>query len=987
MVQTAGFMAPLSINLRFGFEEIVLVFLVNLTGFLAAIFLADKFYKSKVNGMILFLLMLVGMNGLIMTRDLFNIFVFLEILSISTYSLIAIEKNRRSLSAGFKYMLAGGIASAFILLGIIFLYRFTGTLNLDQMINSSHLLIGKAGFLAIFLVLFAILLELKPFPANGWALDVYEAVNEGLVSLIAVASSAAIFYVLYKFLPLLPTSYLPYLSGVGLFTFFFSNLVGIKQNNPNRLLGYSSIAQMGLLLAIVALLKSFGDLDYLILPIAGGIFLNHFFAKAGLFWLVGIVKKDRIENWQNLAVNPNLLLLFGIFILALTGFPPFPGFWAKWDFLKILSAQSAFYSLGIVLLGSLFEVFYLFRWLGFALRRTEDSAPINSPLHREIAPALFAIILLTFALASAALFRDFRYLELLPIVALIIIYLVDYLPVRFKGWLALLIVGYYGYLLMGFISGLEIYFALVLIAGSMIQITATMYKGGTRKGFYPFLVMMILALGNLVIARSYLSFFFAWELMTIASYFLIIRGKTAMMAGLKYILFSMAAAYLILAGFMLAPELLTKNVSLLSQIAFSGLPLISMLLLAAGFLIKTAALGVHIWLPDAYSEAEDDTTSFLSSILSKSGILGIFLVVLAATQKVDSAQDLFLNLLGWLGVATALGGAIVAVFQEDIKRIVAWSSISQLGYIVLAFAALNHLGWLSALHLTLNHMLFKLMILLAFAGVIMRTGKRNMYEMGGLIKQMPWSFISVLVAIITISGVPPLSGFGSKWLLYNSLIEKGWYFQAAASLFASAIAFLYLFRLIYTVFLGQAKQQNKHAKPAPLWLLIPQYIGLFSIMLISMKPKWILQPLSRLICGYVPCNISWVGDRLVTQLGYWNGFMVMNITMVIFALPFLWLLIITRKVQKVKQFNIVFAAERPDRPETTHFAHNMYAHYNRVMGWLVTPKYATRFWRMIGEWVNSSAAILRNFYSGNGQTYILQIILYFLVLYAIMGGK
>src|SRR6056297_2940359 len=156
MVQTAGFMAPLSINLRFGFEEIVLVFLVNLTGFLAAIFLADKFYKSKVNGMILFLLMLVGMNGLIMTRDLFNIFVFLEILSISTYSLIAIEKNRRSLSAGFKYMLAGGIASAFILLGIIFLYRFTGTLNLDQMINSSHLLIGKAGFLAIFLVLFAI---------------------------------------------------------------------------------------------------------------------------------------------------------------------------------------------------------------------------------------------------------------------------------------------------------------------------------------------------------------------------------------------------------------------------------------------------------------------------------------------------------------------------------------------------------------------------------------------------------------------------------------------------------------------------------------------------------------------------------------------------------------------------------------------------------------------------------------------------------------
>ncbi|MFO7896865.1 MAG: proton-conducting transporter membrane subunit [Candidatus Cloacimonadales bacterium] len=572
MLQTAGFIAPLSINLRFGFEEIALVFLVNFTGFLAAIFLADKFYKSKVNGMILLLLMLLGMNGLIMTRDLFNTFVFLEILSISTYSLIAIEKNRRSLSAGFKYMLAGGIASAFILLGIIFLYRFTGTLNLDEMISSSHLLVGKAGFLAIFLFLFAILLELKPFPANGWALDVYEAVNEGLVSLIAVASSAAIFYVLYKFLPLLPPNYLPYLGGVGLFTFFFSNLVGIKQNNPNRLLGYSSIAQMGLLLAIVALLKSFGNLDYLIFPIAGGIFINHFFAKSGLFWLAGIIKKDRIRNWHNLAANPNLLLLFGIFILALTGFPPFPGFWAKWDFLKILTAQSAYYSLAIVLLGSLFEVFYLFRWLGFALRRTEDSAPIYSPLHKEIAPAVYAIALLIFALASAALFRGFRYLELLPIVALIIIYLVDYLPVRFKGWLALIIVGYYGYLLWGFVAGLELYFALVLVGGAFIQIIATMYKGGTRKGFYPFLVMMILALGNLVIARSYLSFFFAWELMTLSSYFLIMRGKTATAAGLKYIVFSMAAAYLILSGFMLAPELISENASLLAQISSGTSP-------------------------------------------------------------------------------------------------------------------------------------------------------------------------------------------------------------------------------------------------------------------------------------------------------------------------------------------------------------------------------------------------------------------------------
>ncbi len=987
MIQTAGFLAPLSINLKFGFEEALLVFLINLVGLLAAIYLADKFFAKKVNGMILFMIMLLGANGLVMTRDLFNVFVFLEILSISTYSLIALEKNRRSLSAGFKYMLAGGIASAFILLGIVMLYNYSGSLNLDDIINSHFSVTNKVEFFALFLILFSVILELKPFPINGWALDVYEAVDESIVSIIAVASSGAIFFLFYKLLPLLPISFMPYIIGIGLITFFFSNLLGLKQKNPNRILGYSSIAQMGFLLVIVAYLYQYEAYRILIFPIAGGIFINHFLAKAGLFWIVGIVKKDNISDWKGLSINPMLLTLLGIFIFSLTGFPPFPAFWAKWDFIKILTEKADYTMIVIILLASLIEIIYLFRWFGKALQKDETVKKIISPLHKEIAPTIFAFMLLTLSFIIVYFFKDFHYIEMMPLFAVVILVLVDHLPVRLKGWLAMVLVGYYGYNFYFLTSGLEHFFALIIIGGSFVQIFATMYKGGTRKGFYPFLVLMILAMGNLIIARSYLNFFYAWELMTLASYILIMRGKDSEEAGVKYIGFSMAAAYLILSGFMFAPDLISQNASLLIQIDIKGLPLVSMILLAAGILIKMAALGVHVWLPDSYSQAEDDTTSFLSSVLSKAAVLGLFIIVIAASRNNNDDNALFLNILGWIGAISSLGGAIVAVFQEDIKRIVAWSSISQLGYIVLAFASMEHIGWLSGLYLTANHMLFKMMIFLAFAGVIMRTGKRNMYEMGGLIKQMPFTFITVLVGIIVIAGVPPLSGFGTKWMLYNSLIEKGWYFQAAVTLFSSAIAFMYLFRLIYTIFLGQAKPENKAAKEAPLWLLIPQYIGIFGIMIISMKPKIILLPLSNLISDYVPTNVSWNGDTMISHLGYWNGFMIMMITMVLFVIPFMWLLFITRKVQKVKQFNIVFAAERPDRPRTTHFAHNMYAHYNRVMGWAVHPKYASRFWDEISEWFHSTGAILRNLYSGNGQTYILQILIYFVILFFIMGGK
>ena len=111
----------------------------------------------------------------------------------------------------------------------------------------------------------------------------------------------------------------------------------------------------------------------------------------------------------------------------------------------------------------------------------------------------------------------------------------------------------------------------------------------------------------------------------------------------------------------------------------------------------------------------------------------------------------------------------------------------------------------------------------------------------------------------------------------------------------------------------------------------------------------------------------------------------MNITMVIFFIPMIWLLFRIKAIKKVKQFNIVFAAERPDKPETTHYAHNFFATYNKALGFLVTPV-VTGFWKSVSEWTHSAAAALRNIYTGNGQTYALHIIIFVVVLYFIMGA-
>ncbi len=473
--------------------------------------------------------------------------------------------------------------------------------------------------------------------------------------------------------------------------------------------------------------------------------------------------------------------------------------------------------------------------------------------------------------------------------------------------------------------------------------------------------------------------------MTLSSYLLVTLGRNGVKPALTYLLFSLASAYCILAGFAVAYAA-TGNL-LLANLGQSGDSMaIIFSLLAIGFLIKMGGFGMHIWLPDTYAEADDDFSAILSSVVSKAGVFG--LIIIAAHLGVRS--DIGLNpayVLGWIGILTATFGALMAVFQEDIKRLVAYSSMGQLGYVVTGVALMSHLGWVSAMYITVNHFLFKGILFLSIAGIILRTNERMMYRMGGLIKNMPFTFTFVMIAIIAMSGVPPLSGYGGKWMLFNALMEKQWYWIAALAFFSSAVAFLYMFRLLQTVFLGQRKLEHREIREAPVILLIPQIVMIIGIMIISAYPKLLLDPLSAAIDPWITNTLVWQGTALHAHFGHWNAPMIMAIVGGVWMVPLILLSLfaMTMKIQKVEQFNIVFAAERPRRPEETHFAYNFFAHYDRAIGFVVRPR-ATAFWNAVIEWSHSLGASLRVFYNGNGQTYALFVIMYFVGMFMMNGG-
>jgi formate hydrogenlyase subunit 3/multisubunit Na+/H+ antiporter MnhD subunit len=956
---TGGSTPPYSINLRLGLVESIFCLGVNLI----ALFGAGYFMRANYAVMLIYLIMVMGIQGMIMTRDLFNAFVFLEIVSVATYGLLALQNAPTAQSATFKYLMATVLASTFFLLGTVLLYAVTGILNIDDLIGARGAIAGPIGFAALMFLLASLLVELKPFPANGWGLDVYETAQAQVAALISVGVSAGVFFVFVKLLPLFQDQ-LQVIAVSGAITFLFSNLIGLRQVKAQRLLGYSSIGQMGLLVMAVALLEQFVA-PSIAVPIVAGLFVNHLFAKAGLFWLAGVVGAERLSGWSVLARYPHMITVFAILLTAIVGLPPFPGFWAKWHLIMNLAAGERYAWIAIVLLGTLLEAAYLFRWFGKVIHSPLQPAQLRHPSSRML-PALAAALLLAVSGFVAAFLAGLPTMwAFLPLGAGLLLYLLDGLPSRVKGLFVVVIALTGGAWLAQNLSGIVFLFALLLSAGAFVVSIGCLYRGDIRTGFYPVLAVMVLALPMLARSTTSLEFFFAWELITLSAYFLILRRREAGPHALRYLLFSLVSAFFLLAGFAMSYAM-NGDASLAALRASGPDSSIAFVLFAIGLLIKCGAIGVHVWLPDAYAEADDDVSALLSAVISKVPVYGLVVTAYVAIRA-ETSLDLA-HILGWIGMLTTLAGAVLAVRQDDIKRMLACSSMSQLGYIITSVALMSHLGWVTALYLAANHLMVKGILFLGAAGVILRTETRAFSGLGGLARRMPFTFAAAVVAIVAMSGLPPLTGFGGKWLLLSAMMEKGWYGPVILGVVATFVGLLYMVRFLRDVFLGPQKPAHDGVAEAPLALLVPQYLLIVGILVVSLLPKLLIGPISDAIDPYFASTLVWDGMSLETIYGYWNPLPTMMIAVAVSAVLFVafWLV---RRGGNTGSFGDRAVASR-----------TLYGFYKAAFSRL-TPPVASAFWKGLAAVTMTFASRVRRIYTGDGRTYNLYILYYFIVLY------
>jgi formate hydrogenlyase subunit 3/multisubunit Na+/H+ antiporter MnhD subunit len=302
------------------------------------------------------------------------------------------------------------------------------------------------------------------------------------------------------------------------------------------------------------------------------------------------------------------------------------------------------------------------------------------------------------------------------------------------------------------------------------------------------------------------------------------------------------------------------------QLLTSGLNISAFVMILIGASVKGGIMPFHSWIPSISTHTPMTVMSYFTSL---DKVLGIYLLTRISLSLfiLDNTASLILMSLGAL---TLLGGVIMAMVQHDYRRMLAFHSVSQVGYMVLGIGTGTPIGILGGLFHLVNMIILKGSLYLCGGSVQRQTGRTDFEEMGGLAKAMPWTFAGTLVAALGIAGVPPLNAFVSKWLIYQGVIERGggaFPLLLALAMFGSALTLASFIKLLYSMFWGVRAKGLEEVKEAPRSMTIPLIVLAAFAIGFGIFYRWPVETLLAPIVGSTPIAISGLWDAgLATTL-------------------------------------------------------------------------------------------------------------------------
>jgi hydrogenase-4 component B len=443
-----------------------------------------------------------------------------------------------------------------------------------------------------------------------------------------------------------------------------------------------------------------------------------------------------------------------------------------------------------------------------------------------------------------------------------------------------------------------VFLAIAVVIAVLSTLFAVRYmehlEGNTVAKYYPVLLVFFAAIVGVLATDDFFFFLVFWELMTLASFFLVIyerENPASQRAGLKYFVITHAATLcMVAAALVLWRDSGSFQFSALREALAATLaarPALGhfvLLLFFLGFATKAGVLPMGDWLPDAHPVAPSGMSAALSGALVKLGVYGL-VRVFCSFVPVSSATDAWGIVLALAGTGSLFVGTLTALRQHDTKRLMAFSTIGQIGYVCLGLGVgvsmlriaptLAALAIAGALFHAVNHACFKACLFLGAGAVLYRTGERDMDRLGGLAAAMPATAGSTTVASLAIAGVPPLNGFASKWLILATCVLAGMHqplflLLALIGMFISLATLASFMKVLGSVFLGPPSSRTR-VREVPLGMVVPQVTLAALCVFLGVVPRLPLRALVDAVAAAVQVTVPAFGTLVGAAPGLTLG--------------------------------------------------------------------------------------------------------------------
>lgn len=362
--------------------------------------------------------------------------------------------------------------------------------------------------------------------------------------------------------------------------------------------------------------------------------------------------------------------------------------------------------------------------------------------------------------------------------------------------------------------------------------------------FINLLLILLIGMNAVVMAKDLFSLYIFIEITSVASFILIAIKKDllGLEGAFKYLLLSAIASVLMLSSISLVLlvsgglsfEMISGSMSMLPSSLYIKL---AVTLFLCGAFIKSGLVPFHFWVPDAYQSAPTYVSMLLAGIITK--VSGVYVLMRICISVFGTSSSLN-NLLMFLGALSIIVGALLALKQDNMKRMLAYSSISQIGYIILALGCATPLAILGAVFHFFNHAISKTLLFINASALERKLDISSMDNMQGVASVMPWTGFTSVIGSLSTAGIPPLSGFWSKFMIIFALWISGNKIYASIALLASVITLAYFLMLQRRIFFGKTSESVKKISEASIALVFPSAVLAFIIIAVGLLFPWFL---------------------------------------------------------------------------------------------------------------------------------------------------